>query len=292
MEQGAGECTVTKDDSFEAAAPEGYKWFANGDGTSTLGVDPATLDFVYVDGKDTYDIKADTQVKSVTYQRTFDENRVDKYQSWFVPFDYTITAEDAEAFQFYKINMIANAPEAGAEEAQDKIWIFLDKLSEGSVLKANRPYIFKPKAAQTDYEFTVENATLKAIDTTPRLTTETAQSKYEFYGVYDQAVATSADPLYYMSAKGQISYGYNNIKIGAFRWVFRATDKMGGDDYVRAINFVVNGDETGIADVATDNGQQATAIYDLNGRRVEAPVKGGIYIVKGANGQTKKMLFK
>ena len=94
-----------------------------------------------------------------------------------------------------------------------------------------------------------------------------------------------------MNTKGQISYGYNNIKIGAFRWVMRATSKMGDDDYVRRFEFVLSGGETGIADVTTDNSQQATTIYDLNGRRVEAPGKG-VYIVKGANGETKKVLFK
>ena len=36
MEQGADQCTITKADGFEQAAPEGYEWESNGYGTSTL----------------------------------------------------------------------------------------------------------------------------------------------------------------------------------------------------------------------------------------------------------------
>ena len=43
---------------------------------------------------------------------------------------------------------------------------------------------------------------------------------------------------------------------------------------------------TGINEVATGNGE-ANAIYDLQGRKIEKPSKGGIYIVNG-----KKVLVK
>ena len=41
----------------------------------------------------------------------------------------------------------------------------------------------------------------------------------------------------------------------------------------------------------TDNGQQTTVIYDLQGRRVEQPTKG-INIIKMKDGSTRKVLIK
>lgn len=46
------------------------------------------------------------------------------------------------------------------------------------------------------------------------------------------------------------------------------------------------GSETGIYEVETENGEHSADVYDLSGRRVAQPQKGGIYIVGG-----KKMAF-
>lgn len=60
-----------------------------------------------------YSITENTEVASATYKKTLGEERVGKYQAWFVPFDYTITAADLAKFDFFKINMIANAAQPG-----------------------------------------------------------------------------------------------------------------------------------------------------------------------------------
>ena len=44
----------------------------------------------------------------------------------------------------------------------------------------------------------------------------------------------------------------------------------------------VNEETTDIEEIEfTENGQQTMTIYDLTGRRVDAPVKGSVYIVNG-----------
>ena len=48
---------------------------------------------------------------------------------------------------------------------------------------------------------------------------------------------------------------------------------------------------TGITNVATD-GNEAEAIYNLNGQRVHTPAKGQVYITKYANGKTLKTVKK
>ena len=67
-------------------------------------------------------------VTSATYTKTLVGDRVGKYQPWLVPFDYTITDDDLLKFTFYKINMIANAPNPQTN-ATDQMWVFLKQMS-------------------------------------------------------------------------------------------------------------------------------------------------------------------
>ena len=129
------------------------------------------------------DLPSDIAVSSVTYKRSFSSTQVDKHQAWFVPMDYTITADDAANFTFYKIQMIAGAAEAG-EADHDKIYLYIEPMNEGEVLKGNRPYTVKPKNVVTDYEFTAENTTLYAPTTKSRLNVTTSFHSYDFYGKY------------------------------------------------------------------------------------------------------------
>ena len=86
-----------------------------------------------------------------------------------MPFDYTLTSDDMNAFSFYKINMIANAPNPETE-ASDDIWVFLKRMNEGEVLHANMPYVYRAKSAVDNYEFTTAGAMLKAKTTDARIT--------------------------------------------------------------------------------------------------------------------------
>ena len=235
----------------------------------------------------------DIPVASATYQKTIEESRVGKYQAWMLPFDHTITSADAAKFNFYKINMIANAPAPGESSASGDMWVFLTRLSAGDVLHANRPYVYKPKQAVTDgYEFTSAPAVLK-----PRvpladyiLKTETAEDIYSFYGVYDGLNATASNPFYYVNINGGISYGNStSVHVGAFRWIIRKTSKFGGESsYVREMHFVVDGeeveDETGISLTPDPSPVGEGSWYTLDGRKIangQKPTAKGIYIHNG-----------
>ena len=112
---------------------------------------PSSTDNITLTDADTYTLKSDVNVGSATYTKTLGEERIGKHQAWFVPFDYTITADDLKKFTFYKINMIANAPDPAAEVTDD-IWMFVKKMQEGDVLHANMPYVYKPKEAVDHYQ--------------------------------------------------------------------------------------------------------------------------------------------
>ena len=235
----------------------------------------------------TYDLTEDAETHSATYKKTLGADRINKHQAWLVPFDYTITADDTEKFSFYKINMIANAPNAQTD-ATDDIWVFLKKVDAGTMLHANMPYVYKPKEAVTDYAFTTENATLKAKATDARLTMMTAEDTYTLYGTYEPTTATAADPFYYINTSGTMSLGNDGtVTVGAFRWIMRKASKFGGSSsaaYAPTIRFF-DGDENGATGIGSVNGSEETAngssaYYDLQGRKVEQPKKG-LYIRNG-----------
>ena len=239
-------------------------------------------DFVLTDGN-TYIRTGSIPVNSATYTKTTD--RVGKFHSWLVPFDYTITSTDLQNFTFYKINMIANAPNPQTN-ASDEMWVFLKQLGEGDMLHANMPYVYKPLKAVTDYTFTTNNAVLKAKNTGVIADASTLEDIYSFYATYENTKATEADPFYYMSANGGISLG-RTATVGAFRWIIRQTSKYGGTPaYARQMIIfdVDSGEATGIVSTTdcTESTDKADVWYSLDGRKLQGkPSRAGVYINNG-----------
>ena len=248
---------------------------------------PYIVDVMTLTDNDTYTATSNYAANSATYQKTLGEDRINKHQAWLVPFDYTITADDTEKFSFYKINMIANAPDP-SQNAGDDIWVFLKKVDAGTVLHANMPYVYKPKEAVTDYAFTTENAVMKAKQTDEIATMQTMEDTYTIFGTYEPTTATADDPFYYINTSGTMSLGNDGkVTVGAFRWIMRKASKFGGSSsaaYAPTIRFF-DEDENGATGIGSVNGSGVTvngssAYYDLQGRKVEQPKKG-LYIRNG-----------
>ena len=264
---------------------------ADGVITYTLGISEDT-DVVLEEGV-AYTITADTKVNSVSYKRTFDADRVGKFCAWMLPFDYTITDADLGDFDFFKIGMIAHAAAAGETEDPDKIWVFLAEMTTDRVLKANKPYVVRPKSALTNREFalTGDNVTLKAKTDAAMLTTETTTETYSFYPTYASTTG-GEDYIYYVSTAGQISKS-KTVAVDPYRWIIKVTAKNDAN-YAPRLGFVEGeGSETsGIDTVAPADGKAVVeGYYLLNGTRVQQPAKG-VHIVKYADGTVKKVNIK
>ena len=233
-----------------------------------------------------YNPHYDINVSRATFKKQrIGSERVGKYQALLVPFDYTITDDDLQKFTFYKINMIANSPSPSVE-ASDEMWVFLTRLDAGAVLHGNMPYVYKPLEAVTDYEFTTENATLKAKNTDILLDTRTTEDIYSFYATYDNTTATADDPFYYVNIDGDISYG-DAVTVGPYRWIIRKTSKFGDTpQYARRMYFH-DGEPsalvpTGIATVATEAVDGSDNWYTLDGRQLSGkPMQRGVYVNNG-----------
>lgn len=251
-------------------------------------------DVTLTDGEATpYNITTDATVNSATYVRSFGAERVDKYQAWLVPFDYTITAEDASNFDFFKINMIANAPDEATAADANKLWIFLDPVTTGATLHANMPYVFKPKSEQTNYQFKTTSATLKAKNAETLIQTQTMANNYNFYATYSNTTATAGDPFYYVSMDGKICKG-TSVTVGAYRWIIKATSKSISYSPLLTFDFVegdnTNANTTGIETLDTEKGC-VESYYNISGQEMKTPGKG-VHIVKSADGKVKKVIIK
>ena len=247
----------------------------------------------HVPQKTIYTLEEDTPVKVVTYYREFSTTTANTRQCWMVPFDYTLTAEDLEKCTFYRVHMFsAPANQEGVVEDENEVVMKIAELTAGYTLKANKPYIIKPKAAGV-YEFVAENTTLKAKNDDELLTVSTSTNDYDFYGVYDSYGPMAANQWFSLNTNGNLKWNAANQKLGPYRWYIKPT--FTGDDYAN-IAFVIDeeaeGDETTTIDrLIYDPNAEIEGFYTVGGVKLDKPVRG-LNIVKYTDGRTKKVYVK
>ena len=288
MESTPEKAVVTKADAFDKTAPEGFKWESNGDGTSTLVEDIIVL----TDGI-AYTNAADIANAKVAYKRTYTDAHADKFQPWMVPFKYTITSTDVENFDFFEINQVEYA-QGSTTKMQIRI---SSAMAAGAELEANKPYIYMPKSAVGEYTFKAKDVTLTAADgTTARKSFDVAEGvEVNFYSVYQNTKPTDANYIYYMSKNSKVGYSNNAntsfAGVGPFRWIFKVS---GTNAPSTAFTFGFAADEdddvTAVSSAAVEAEGEVVGYYTLNGQKVSEPTKG-VYVVKYANGTSKKVVF-
>ncbi len=272
--------------------PDGYIWMSNNNGTSTL-TKIEDGEYKLIDRVDYpfMNLKSDISVPEVTYQRSFSKTQVDKHQAWYVPMDYTITAEDAKNFTFYKLHMVAGAAEAG-EADPNQIYLYVTPMNVGEKLVGNRPYTVKPKAAKENYKFTAENTILYAPNNGSRLNVTTSTHSYDFFGQYENTnYSGNKGDMYYLS-QGALHPNNPTTPLLPYRWNIKVSSNSTNDGYAK-IGFIIIEDEeaTSINTVRDFNADEVEGIYSINGKKLNTPVKG-INIIKYKNGKTEKRLIK
>ena len=152
---------------------------------------------------------------------------------------------------------------------------------QATEIKAGKPYIVKPKSL-------IENPTFNSVRITRSSAfIESGDVGVLFVGNFDPA-PLEKDNTYnlYLGSDDNLYYpGTENFKVNAFRGYFLVDISDAGaseSEEVRSIYLNFGDDEPSVVrDI--DNGQWKTdnVVYDLNGRKVNAPVKKGVYIRNG-----------
>ena len=239
-------------------------------------------DLIIRDGEESFTVEEEQEYKSITYTRNFKNTN---WQALYVPFEipYEVIEDDFAVAYINDVHQFDDDDNGTI----DRTRVEAIKVT-GGVLKANYPYMIRAKVAG-EKSITVTNATLYAAEENS-IDCSSVFDTYTFTGTYSKIPAAELpkEEGYYALSGGswkQFSSGATS-SLGAFR-IYMKIDSRDANAAIagRAIEMRVIGDDeeetTGMEYIeSTVNSQHSTAIYDLQGRRVEHPVKG-LYIVNG-----------
>ena len=234
------------------------------------------------DGEESFTVEEEQEYKSITYTRNFKNTN---WQALYVPFEipYEVIKDDFAVAYINDVHQFDDDDDGTI----DRTRVEAIKVADG-VLKANYPYMIRAKVAG-EKTITVTDATLYAAEENS-IDCSSVFDTYTFTGTYSKIPAAELpkEEGYYALSGGswkQFSSGATS-SLGAFR-IYMKIDSRDANAAIagRAIEMRVIGDDeeetTGMEYIeSTVNSQQSTAIYDLQGRRVEHPTKG-LYIVNG-----------
>lgn len=257
--------------------------FVDGDLIYTIEVEELTI----ADGELTeYSNDASfTTVGTLTYTRTLPNQM---WNSLYVPFEIEVTEELLEDYELAYANNF-HAYDSDDNGEIDDLEMEIIKIKAGT-LHANYPYFIRAKSEEAqELTLTMEDATLYATKE-QTITCQSFYTSFSLTGTYNRMYSEEFDnadgQCYAISTEGIWQPIAEGAYLNPFRVYMTITDldnspvKVDEEALARVRIRVAGEDsETGIDEVETENG--ATEIYDLSGRRVAQPQKGGIYIVNG-----------
>ena len=285
-----------------AYCAEGYAPVANEDGT--YGVEYLIVDeLTIVDG--TYDEFVNQNAKTVgtlTYERTLNANNI--WLPLFVPFEIPVSYLNERGYEvatFYDVHF--SILEDGVVDLTSVPDIHLIKIN-GGTLKANYPYVIRAKSdASLDLVITLEDVTLYSTAKSKLnvIESSTTTTRFEFAGTYvratgEELTGDASVPFYVITKKGEMAqFADPSSRLSPFRVYMTIWNKDGSHvilngDPAASVAMRVIGEEnedgtTSIYDVY-ENVDSNGMIFDLQGRRVLEPQKGGMYIIDG-----KKVIY-
>ena len=264
------------------------------------GVYTVCGEIVLVDGELTeYTNAEDMVIKTLTYKRS---NIKSTWTPFYVPFEVPVSAI-ADKFDIAYINDVRRTDSDNNGELDDFSMeiIYIHKAGENSscdgsnkILKPNYPYFIRSTAGTTEMNITLEETILYAAkENTFDCTTMT--EKFEIKGNYKQK--SDLDKQFdYVVGGGEWGHLATGYSLNPFRFYMKRSSRIEGEPTsslapMKSMKIRVCGEEdengaTIIYDVVEDSLNGNDFIYDLQGRRVSEPKKGGIYIKNG-----KKILY-
>ncbi len=225
---------------------------------------------------------AKTEVANVTttLTKTFSSTG---WNAFFVPFDFTLTAEMLNDFEFAKLYAVIaenNAPVVNFK-----------KLAANDKISAYSPYLIKAKTAGS-HSLNVGAVTYKSNAGEPPYTA-TIDEIYTFYPVMENTYTAAEKGYYIDSEQNSFVYSVNEKSyVPPLRYYMTMWDKNAKDYIVPTsggaskVKFCVIGEDepTGITDLVDDAANASGKVYNLQGVVVGNTTEGlpkGVYIKNG-----------
>ena len=235
-----------------------------------------------------YENNIEQEVGILTYTRTL-PNML--WNPLYVPFK--IPYEDLqENYEVAYINAMHSYDNDDNGEIDDMVMEIV-KIKAGT-LKPNHPYLIKARNAEAmEMSIVQENAILYPAEITT-LDCSSVYTQFEITGTYQEMTSEDLNGSLVISTDGAWKKLSSTSILKPFRFYLTISSREGSpveiaDEAMSRVRIRVMGEDdnaTGIDEVKTANDELKSEIYDLSGRRVSAPAKGGVYIVNG-----KKVIY-
>ena len=219
------------------------------------------------------------EIEILTYTRTLPNLH---WNALYVPFElpYDVIADRYDVAYINDVNGYDTDENGEIDDlAMEIIRI------KGGTLKANYPYLIKAKTeADKAVSITVEDATLYAAEENAVDCSSVYQS-YVVKGTYTKKTAEELVGKLAISTSGAWQPLAEGTALNPFRLYLSIENRDNSPLKVEPaamsrMRIVERGETTGIEEVVPSQ-QREDVIFDLSGRRVKQPVKGGVYIVNG-----------
>ncbi|MBQ5693660.1 MAG: hypothetical protein IIV71_00120, partial [Bacteroidaceae bacterium] len=132
----------------------------------------------------------------------------------------------------------------------------------------------------------VNDATLYSSDNCTDITCSSVYTDFEVKGTYEKMTSDDLVGCYAINTNGAWAPVASGAALNPFRLYLTITNRNGSPVKVEQsaqsrIIIRVQGEDTETGIMETENEEVKTEIFDLSGRKVLAPQKGGIYLVNG-----------
>ena len=236
------------------------------------------LVYELTDGEE-YNEASDKTVNTLTYTRTLPNLH---WNALYVPFElpYEVITD---RYDVAYINDV-NGYDTDGNGTIDDLAMEIIKI-KGGTLKANYPYLIKAKTeADKAMSITVEDATLYAAEENA-VDCSSVYQNYVVKGTYTKKTAEELAGKLAISTSGAWQPLAEGTALNPFRLYLSIENRDNSPLKVEPaalsrMRIVERGETTGIEE-GVPSQQREDVIFDLSGRRVKQPVKGGVYIVNG-----------
>ena len=246
-------------------------------------VDPNYIAVFTINDAEMVDYVNDTEktVGTLTYNRTLIEGIWNPlYLPFQIPVDELIDNYD---IAYYNQMLSSDSDNDGAFDS----YIMEVAYITSGTLRENYPYFIRPKTSEDcDLEYVANDVTLYAAEEIV-IRTSSVANIFKLHGTHKTVSAADLAGCYTIKASG--SWIQTEIDLRPHRLYLEILENDNSPfapAVAKSIRIVVSGEDgtTGVDEIRGENGDDM--IFDLQGRRVLEPQKGGLYIING-----KKVLY-
>ena len=261
---------------------EGFVCEANGDGTYGIVADLNYIAEFTIDDAARVDYVNDTDktVGTLTYKRTLAEGA---WNPLYLPFQVDV-AQLADNYDIAYYNQMLSS-DSNNDGAFDSYIMEVAYITSGT-LKANYPYFIRPKTSDDCYlEYVANDVTLCAAKETVIVTSSVANT-FKLHGTHKTVSAADLAGCYTIKASGWVQTTIDLRPHRLYLEILENDNSPFVPAAAKSIRIVVRGEDgyTGVEEITGENCEDM--IFDLQGRRVLEPEKGGMYIING-----KKVIY-